>query len=64
MIQTKTLAESGFSTENQPTHSLRIGVCSTASNRGLHDSQIKAFGRWASKTYKPYIRIPSDAIAM
>jgi hypothetical protein len=40
-------------------HSFRIGAAKTAASLGASDAQIEAMGRWSSKAYKRYIRIPT-----
>ena len=40
-------------------HSFRIGAATTAARLGASDAQIEAMGRWSSKAYKRYIRIPT-----
>lgn len=62
-ILKKAVAAAGFSTTGKTTHSLRIGACSMASARGITDAQIKQMGRWTSRAYKSYIRIPSNRLA-
>lgn len=39
-------------------HSFRIGGASYASEIGITDDQIQLRGRWHSKAYKKYIRVP------
>ena len=45
-------------------HSFRIGAVTTAAERGLEDSLIKALGRWESTAYLVYIRTPRERLAI
>ena len=60
----KSLKLSGFQAGRYSTHSLRIGACTTVSNRGASEHDIKSFGRWASHRFKSYIRIPSHLLSL
>ena len=59
----KAVSAAGLSVHGKTTHSLRIGACSMASVRGIPDHEIKQYGRWTSRAYKSYIRIPTNKIA-
>ena len=39
-------------------HSFRIGLASTLGKLGLPDSDIKAAGRWSSRSFESYLRLP------
>jgi len=39
-------------------HSFRIGLASTLGKLGLPDSDIKAAGRWSSRCFETYLRLP------
>ncbi len=40
-------------------HSFRIGAATTAAMQGVPDEKIQELGRWRSKAYKSYIRMPA-----
>ena len=44
-------------------HSLRIGDATSAAEKGLEDSTIRALGRWRSDAYHRYIRLPHSHLA-
>ena len=44
-------------------HSFRIGAATTAAEKGLEDSLIKALGRWESDAYLLYVRTPRERLA-
>ena len=48
----------GLDPEKYKGHSFRIGAATSAALNGVSDAQIEAMGRWKSKAYKRYIRIP------
>ena len=47
---------------NLNTHSFRIGAASALSSAGVPESAIQILGRWASNSYRTYIRIPNLTI--
>ena len=55
------VAKSGFQGDFT-SHSLRIGAASEASKAGFPDSLVQVLGRWASDSFKLYIRIPRDTL--
>ena len=44
-------------------HSLRIGAATTAAERGIEDSSIKALGRWRSEAFQTYVKMPRAQLA-
>jgi hypothetical protein len=40
------------------THSFRTGAASMMAILGYSDSDIKAMGRWSSRAFETYIRLP------
>ena len=43
-------------------HSFRIGAASCAASKGLSEDRLKQLGRWESKAYKSYVRIPTGEL--
>ncbi len=39
-------------------HSFRIGVASMLGKLGYSDADIKAVGRWSSRAFEEYLRLP------
>lgn len=52
------LAFCGLDTKRYQSHSFRIGAATAASDLGASDIQIQNMGRWKSKAFKKYIRVP------
>ena len=48
----------GLNVKNYKSHSFRIGAATTAWAKGFSEEQIQQMGRWNSKAFKKYIRIP------
>ena len=53
----------GLHSEHYAGHSFSIGAATTAAERGLEDSLIKALGRWESTAYLVYVRTPRERLA-
>lgn len=58
-----TLSSAGVEASHFSGHSFRIGAASTAAARGVAETTIQTLGRWASDSYKRYIRIPREELA-
>ena len=57
------LSSIGYDPTHYAGHSFRIGAASTAAERGVEDSTIKALGRWKSEAFQTYIKMPRDKLA-
>lgn len=57
------LEQASCSNKQYNTHSLRIGVATTAKEKGISDVHIKMLGRWKSNAYQLYIRTPQEELA-
>ena len=57
------LATIGYDPKSYAGHSFRIGAASTAAERGVEDSSIKALGRWKSDAFQAYIKLPRATLA-
>ena len=57
------LSALGYNSSLYASHSFRIGAATTAAERGIEDSIIKALGRWKSDTYQAYVKIPRASLA-
>ena len=57
------LATIGYDPKSYAGHSFRIGAASTAAERGVEDSSIKALGRWKSDAFLAYIKLPRATLA-
>ena len=53
----------GLQSKHYAGHCFRIGAATTAAERGLEDSLIKALGRWESMAYLLYVRTPRERLA-
>ena len=53
----------GLHSQHYAGHSFRIGAATTAAERSLEDSLIKALGRWESTAYLTYVRTPHKRLA-
>ena len=58
------LQQVGLNHRDYNGHSFRIGVATTAAQRGLEDSLIQTLGHWKSEAYKTYIKLPSSQLAV
>jgi len=58
----KSLLAIGVDVKKYKSHSFRIGAATTASIQGISDEKIKELGRWESKAYKTYIRVPTEQL--
>lgn len=59
----ESLVEAGMDCSRFSGHSFRIGAATTALANGVSDATIQTLGRWASESYKRYIRIPRNELA-
>lgn len=57
------LATLGLNSSHYAGHSFRIGAATTAAEKGVEDSVIKAMGRWSSSAFLTYIRMPRQYLA-
>lgn len=59
----KALESIGLDPTSYAGHSFRIGAATTAADKGIEDSTIKALGRWKSEAFQAYIKIPRARLA-
>ena len=57
------LQAAGLVGPNFAGHSFRFGATTTAAERGIEDSTIKALGRWHRSAFLAYVRMPSEHLA-
>ena len=57
-----TLTLAGIDCKRYSGHSFRIGAATTAIARGVNESTVQTLGRWASDSFKRYIRIPRQEL--
>jgi hypothetical protein len=48
----------GFLEEKISTHSFRIGAASRMGQIGMSDREVQAIGRWGSRAFETYLRLP------
>ena len=53
------LESTGLNTKRYKSHSFRIGAATHAASLGISDDRIMRMGRWHSKAFMKYIRLPS-----
>lgn len=61
-VLSKSLRAIGVSTNRYKSHSFRVGAATLASMKGFTEEKIKELGRWESRAFKTYIRIPTDKL--
>ena len=54
----KAIGVLGLNPHRYKSHSFRIGMATTLSMEGYSDDQIQIMGRWRSRAYLNYLRIP------
>ena len=58
-----TLTLAGVDCGRYSGHSFRIGTATTAIARGVSEATVQTLGRWASDSFKRYVRIPRQELA-
>ena len=58
-----TLSQAGIDCARYSGYSFRIGAATTAMARGVSESTVQILGRWASDSFKWYVRIPRQELA-
>ncbi|XP_069103089.1 integrase/recombinase xerD homolog [Argopecten irradians] len=62
VVLKKSLTFSRIPVSHYKTHSFRIGAATEAATRGISEQKIQAWGRWKSRVYSKYIRIPVETV--
>ena len=57
------LTNIGLEASQYAGHSFRFGAATTAAEKDIEDSLIKAMGRWKSQAYLTYIKTAQDTLA-
>ena len=52
------LSALGYDSSLYASHSFRIGAVTTAAEKGVEDTIIKALGRWKRDAFQAYFKIP------
>ena len=63
VMMRQTLTKASVECKRYCGHSLCIGAATTAAARGVGETTIQMLGRWASDSYKHYIRFPQEQLA-
>lgn len=58
-----TLSAAGVNCSRYAGHSFRIGAATTAIMKGVPESTVQTLGRWASDSFKRYVRIPRQQLS-
>ena len=58
-----TLSQAGVDCTRCSGNSFRIGAATTAMARGVSETTVQTLGRWASDSFRRYIRIPREDLA-